>query len=84
MVWLFERSDESLNLETRFDNDTAEFVAIIRYPDGHERTERFTEADEFRSWLVEFERNLETQHWMRQGGGGPVFLPNGWPDKPLT
>jgi len=41
MVWLFERSDETLQLETRYDNDTSEFVAIIRYADGHEHTERF-------------------------------------------
>ena len=83
MVWFFERSDESLKLETRYDNDTSEFVAIIRYPDGHEHTERFTESKEFRSWLVTFERDLETQHWTRHGGG-PVFLPDGWPDKRLT
>jgi hypothetical protein len=82
MVWLFERSDESLQLETRYDNDTSEFVAIIRYPDGHEHTERFPENDQLRAWLFTWERDLETQHWKPQAGG-PVFLPDGWPDRKL-
>ena len=82
MVWLFERSDESLQIETRYDNDTSEFVAIIRHPDGHEHTERFRESDQLRAWLVTWERDLETQHWTPQAGG-PVFLPDGWPDRKL-
>jgi hypothetical protein len=82
MVWLFERSDESLKLETRYDNHTSEFVAIIHYPDGHEHIERFIDIDAFRSWLLAFEGNLETQRWALHAGG-PVFLPDGWPDKRL-
>jgi hypothetical protein len=82
MVWLFERSDESLQLETRYDNDTSEFVAIVRYPDGHEHTERFHESDQLRAWLVACEQDLETQRWKPQAGG-PVFLPDGWPDRKL-
>lgn len=83
MLWFFERNEEALKIETRYDNDTSEYVVIVRYPDGHEQTERFNEAEECRSWLVTFERNLETQHWTLQGGG-PVFLPDGWPNRRLT
>ena len=83
MLWFFERHDESLTLETRYDNSASEFVAIVRYPDGREQTERFTDAERFRSWLVTFEGNLEGQQWTRHGDG-PVLLPDGWPDKRLT
>jgi hypothetical protein len=79
MLWLFERDEESLKLETRYDNDRSEFMAFIRYPDGHEHTERFSDAEAFRSWLVAFEGDLETQRWTLHGSG-PVFLPHGWPD----
>jgi hypothetical protein len=82
MVWLFERDDESLRLETRYDNDTAEFVAVVHYPDGRERMERFDEIDEFRAWLVAFERNLNIQRWADKTG--PIILPYGWPDKRLS
>ena len=39
MVWLFERSDESLQLETRYDNDTSEFflepgIGVAKMADG--------------------------------------------------
>jgi hypothetical protein len=38
------------------------FVAIIRYPNGHEHTERFTDIDTFREWVTAFEGNLEAEH----------------------
>lgn len=81
MIWFFERESESLRVETRYDNDTSEFVAIVRYADGREQTHRFTKMDEFRAWLVAFEQSLEADHWVSQGG--PSFLPNGWPDERL-
>ena len=79
MLWFFDRDDESLNLETRYDNDTSEFVAIVRYPDGRENTERFTDVDELRRWLEAFARNLTVQHW--SGRSGPIILPYGWERK---
>jgi hypothetical protein len=78
MLWFFERDRESLKLETRYDNDTSEYLAIVRYPDGREVTERFSDSDAYRSWIVVFERNLERERWTRHRDG-PVVLPDGWP-----
>jgi hypothetical protein len=83
MLWFFERNDESLKLELRYDNATSEFVAIVRYPDGRERTERFTDRDAYGAWLEAFERNLEHQQWARHPAG-PVVVPYGWPNKRLS
>ena len=80
MVWFFERDDESLRLATRYDNDSAEFVVVVRYPDGHEHSERFANADALRRWLEAFEQNLGVLRWV--GRSWPVVLPYGWPDKP--
>ena len=80
MLWFFERNDESLKLETLYDNDAAEYVVNVRYPDGREQTERFTDSDAFGAWLVKFERSLETDRWKSQADG-PVLLPYGWPNK---
>ena len=82
MLWFFERDDESLRLETRYDNDTSEFVAIVHYPDGQQRTERFRDGEKFRVWLEAFEQNLVIQHWA--GRSGPIILPYGWPNKRLS
>jgi hypothetical protein len=51
MLWFFDREDESLRLETRYDNDRSEFVAVVRYPDGRERAERFSTLGDFRKWI---------------------------------
>jgi hypothetical protein len=83
MLWFFERDDETLRLETRFDNDTSEFVVIVRYPDGHQHTERFSDLAEFGNWVKAFEGTLEHQRWTRPGHG-PIFLPDGWPKKRLS
>ena len=81
MLWFFERDDQSLRLETRYDNDTSEFVAIVKGPDGREQTERFTELEACRTWLADLDNALEADRWTPNG---PVILPYGWPDKRLT
>lgn len=81
MLWFFERDDESLKLETRYENETSEFVVVVRYPDGREQSERFTDGPSCRGWLEAFEQNLAVHHWA--GRSGPIILPYGWPDKRL-
>ena len=83
MLWFFEPNEHSLHLETHYDDDTSEYVVMARYSDGREQTERCAKANKFRSWLVEFDQNLETEQWTLRSAG-PVVLPDGWPDKWLT
>lgn len=80
MVWFFDRAAESLRLETRFDNDTGEFVGVVRYPNGQGLERRFRSGEEFRKWLQAFEAALAAERW--QGRRGPIVLPYGWPDTP--
>lgn len=82
MLWLFERDGESLKIEIQYDNDTSEYAVTVRYPDGREQIEQFTEGDEFGLWLQTFERNLERQHWTRHDG--PVIMPYAWLNKRLS
>jgi hypothetical protein len=79
MLWFFERDQRSVRLETRYDNDTAEYVAIATYPDGRKETERFGNADLYRRWLETWEKTLEAERWTRRGP--PVVVPDGWPDR---
>jgi hypothetical protein len=79
MLWFFERDQHAVRLETRYDNDTAEYVAIVTYPDNRQETERFSDADLYRRWLESWERALEADHWTRRGP--PLVVPSGWPDK---
>ncbi len=83
MLWFFQRNDESLKIETQFDNDKAEYVAVVRYPDGQEQAQRFSNGDEFGKWLETFEQHLVHDHWTRRPEG-PVILPYGWPNKRPT
>jgi hypothetical protein len=59
MLWFFERNDEVAQLETRFDNDRAEYVAVIRWPDGHEDIGRSPDVESYRTLLAAFEQQLE-------------------------
>jgi hypothetical protein len=80
MIWFFTRDRDSLQLETRYDNETLEYVGIVTHPDGHRQVTRFAVLDEFRAWLETFEHGLEEEHWSRKGG--PQIVADGWPDKP--
>ena len=80
MVWFYKRDRSSLSVETRYDNETAEYVAVVVHPDGRQQTERFLTREAFREWLEGLEQKLQHEHWMPDG---PVHvLPDGWPDKP--
>ena len=79
MLWFFERNHEIAQLETRFDNETAEYVAVIRWPDGHEDIGRSPDAESYRTLLAALEHQLQAAQW--RCDGPPVILPDGWPDK---
>ena len=76
MVWLFERGDESLRLETRYERATADYVLIMHQPDGSEQVERFKDQTSFRTRLDALENQLRAELWGVVGS--PVFLRDGW------
>ena len=82
MVWFFERDDEQIQVETRFDNAAREYVVIVRRAEQQDEVTRFRDADSLRTRLVELTRELEEKDWL--AAGPPVILPDGWPDKPPT
>ena len=81
MVWFFERDTESLRLETRFDNDTNEFVAIVHWTHKPKQIERFSDATSFQMWLTTFEGGLAKQQWRTTGA--PRFSSMAGPTAPL-
>jgi hypothetical protein len=80
MVWFYKRDRALLSLETRYDNKTAEYVAVVVYPDGRQQTKRFFTQEAFREWLMALEQQLQHEQWMPDG---PMHvLEDGWPHKP--
>ena len=82
MVWFFERENEQIEVETRFDNTAREYVVIVRRAEQQDEVTRFRDADILRTRLVELTRELEEEDWLT--AGPTVILPDGWPDKPPT
>jgi hypothetical protein len=80
MLWFFERSDEQIEVETRFDNTTREYVVIIRRPDQKVESSRYRDPESLRIRLAELTEELESDDWLTSGP--PVILPDGWPNKP--
>lgn len=79
MVWFYTRDQDSLCIETRYDNHTLEYVGILKRPTGEKETHRFPTAKAFREWLVSLDHRLIAERWLQNGP--PHILPNGWPDK---
>jgi hypothetical protein len=78
MIWFFERTSEILELETRYDNATAEYVLEQRRPGVPPLVERFKDAASFRERLVAIETDLGGQRWAQRSS--PAILSHGWPD----
>jgi hypothetical protein len=74
MLWIFERGEESLRLETHYDSATGEFVLIMRGPNG-QQISRFSDTVTFRERLEVLETQLAADRWTQQG---PVLLHDGW------
>lgn len=47
MIWFYERDKVALRLETRYDNTTAEYVAVLHHPDGRQELQRFIKREAF-------------------------------------
>ena len=76
MIWFYKRGAETVELETRVENGSGEYVAIVRRPDGTSETQRFADQTTFKRYLVDMERRMEEDSW--QLTGGPTILPHGW------
>ena len=76
MVWLYERRDGALRIETRFDSTTKEYVLQVEWPGRPLVTERFADRVAFEERVLALERRLEAEHWKQVGN--PEILPHGW------
>jgi hypothetical protein len=76
MIWLFERGQEALRLETRFDNDRGDFVLTIVWGDQRLEVHRFRSKEAFETQLRTLEAQLAAEQWTQIGP--PAILPDGW------
>jgi hypothetical protein len=79
MMWFFERGNERLEIKTRYDNETSEYVLEVVEPGEARPVERFLDAKSFRIRLLEVERELDHMQW--RANGSPRILADGWPDR---
>ena len=80
MVWFFTRDAEKLKAETRFDNDTREYILTLQWPDGRSQTERFPDQAAFQARLDALVRELAAERWTQDGP--PELLREGWRHTP--
>ena len=81
MVWFYTRRQQSLTIETRYDNATSEYVGIVTGFAAEPITKRFATPDAFREWLEGLDRDLSAQQWQSDG---MHVLPDGWRDRPWS
>jgi hypothetical protein len=65
MVWTFERSNQTLEIETRIDNTRREYVLLVR-ANGTQQVDHFTDGVSFQMRVVALERQLAEEHWHTQ------------------
>ena len=75
MVYIFERKNEVMQIETRYINASRVFQIICRLADGTTTQESFSGEASFRSRLDELRTQLEHDAWHT---AGPQLLTDGW------
>jgi hypothetical protein len=75
VVYIFERLDEALQIETRYAQASKTFEIIWRRTDGTTTRESFKGETSFRSRLDEIRAELERDAWQT---AGPHLLAEGW------
>jgi len=75
-MWTYKRGEESVLLETMFDQGNEEFVLRWLYSDGREDLERYTNRFTFRARLLELEDDLRSWGWTQFNPS--VSLREGW------
>lgn len=76
MIWMYERGDATMTIETRFNREVQRFELIWHEADGSERLETFTTETEFRGRLTAISTALAEQRWRQSGP--PTIDPDGW------
>jgi hypothetical protein len=77
MIWLFERGDRVVQLVTRFDSGTGEYVLDLQWSDGLSESERFRDYVKFKNRILDLEQQLAAEEW-KQSGGSPQIIPGDW------
>jgi len=75
MVYVFERGDESFQLQTRYDSEAKEYVLTLYGIEGRPHIERFKSSHVFRNRLAALEQQLAAENWTQHG---PTLLHDAW------
>jgi hypothetical protein len=63
MIWLFERGQEDLRIETQYDNVSGEYLLTLRHPDASYTVERFPNTQMLEARLETLEDVLVSDRW---------------------
>jgi hypothetical protein len=75
VIWLFERGDEVLRLETRREDDEGAYVLIIQWANRASETETYADFESYQARLLALEKRLEAENWTQLGG---PRVPSDW------
>lgn len=76
MIWIYERGDTTLTIETRFNRETKMYELMWHEADGSVRVENFQDEQEFRGRITAISTALRQQQWRQSGP--PMIDPDGW------
>jgi hypothetical protein len=76
MIWLYQRGDATMTLETRFNRESQKYELIWHEADESTRVETFDDESSFRRRLTSVSKALIEQRWRQSGP--PTIDPDGW------
>ncbi len=65
MLWIFARHHQVVLLEASYDDDAAEYIAVVHHPSDGSHAERFAARASLSERVRAWQRSLENDHWVR-------------------
>lgn len=76
MIWMYERGDATMTIETRFNKASSLYELVWHEGNGTKRLETFVTESEFKERLSAIAIALQEQRWRQ--AGPPTLDPDGW------
>jgi hypothetical protein len=77
VIWLFERGEDVVRLETRIDPSTDEYLIDIVWANSAPAMERYKNHTAFTVRILELEKQLASEHWS-QASDSPQLIAAAW------
>jgi hypothetical protein len=76
VIWFFQRAGAEMQVVTRFDQSSGDYIVEVAWPDRDKTIERYAEYEAFNRRVQRLHTELLESRWLQNGT--PALISDGW------